>query len=462
MRSKKFMKGFIFGLVLIAIFGFLIQPISAYSIGGTVFNGGSYGLKDKTFDEGTRYWSVTSGSGVNYPYGRIGNCLMIKGSSSSITMNQILSAQELRFSRGRTLAFYIYFKGTQEGDIARARIRCSYRFWYWTWTNIEYGDFMAKSDDNSQQWVFLAVKRYIPSYAVEIKVELEIKNENGKSVIAYVDDAEIAIYTYTVNEEELTYYSYYRNKDDIMNINYGLSATIYEQEVLSGYHSRNQMTLSLGAFGKSEGGCLEKVNLRIEMRPKKFHEGIPIWPFDDYYYTTQDGDLNVLKLTSFNNNGFSSNQALHDLAFHSFAFSFRVLGASLAAVLITTGNPVVGVVTGYTIGFISDISANVVTDYLYGEEKPVTTKMDADGGQDYYTETTWNLKTSTYYNNKRIDMVPSAAHVENYLQWTYKAGQDYSLHIMATFYWGHYDLTSNYESFYVSNGKTTISMDLEV
>jgi hypothetical protein len=88
--------------------------------------------------------------------------------------------------------------------------------------------------------------------------------------------------------------------------------------------------------------------------------------------------------------------------------------------------------------------------------------LDANGGRDYYTETTWNLKTSTYYNNKRIDMVPSMAHVENYLQWTYKNNQDYSLHITATFYWGHYDLTSNYETFYVSNGKTTISMDLEV
>lgn len=462
MRAKKFTKILICGLVIIFMFGSLIQPISAYSIGGATFNGGTYGLKDKTFDEGTKYWSLSSGSGEKYSSGRIGNCLKIGSSSSSTTMSQVLSSQELKFSRGRTLAFYIYFKGTQKGDIARARIRCKFKFWYWTWTTIEYGDFMSKSNDNSQQWVFVAVKRNIPTYAVEIKVELEIKNKYGKSITAHVDDAEIAIYTYTVKEEDLSYYSYYQNKDRTMKINYGLSASIYEQEVLSGDHSRNQMTLALGAFGKSEDGCLEKVKLRIEMRPKKFHEGIPIWPFDDYHYTTQDGDINVLKLTSFDNNPFSNSNPVHDLTFLSFAFSFRVLGTAVAGVLITTGNPVVGVVTGYTIGLISDTAANIVTDYLYGDEKTVTSKLDANGGKDYYTETTWNLKTSTYSNNKRIDWVPSAAHVENYLQWTYKTNQDYSLHITATFYWGHYDLTRNHETFYVSNGKTTISMDLEV
>ncbi len=462
MRAKKITKGLICGLVIIFIFGSFISPISAYSVGEATFNGGSYGLKDKTFDEGTKHWSLSSGSGVKVSSGRVGNCLKIRSSSSSTTMSQVLSPQELKFSRGRTLAFYIYFKGTQEGDIARARIRCKYQFWYWTWTHIEYGDLISKSDENSEQWVFVAVKGYISTYTVEIKVELEIKNKYGRSIEAYADDAEIAIYSYAVKEEDLSYYSYSQNKEQSMDINYGLSASIYEQEVLAGDHSRNQMTLGLGAFGTSENGCLEKVNLRIEMRPKKFHEGIPIWPFDDYHYTTQDGDINVLKLTSFDNNPFSSSSAVHDLAFLSFAFSFRVLGASLAGLLITTGNPVVGVATGYTIGFISDTASNIVTDYLYGEEKPVTSKLDANGGRDYYTETMWNLKTSFYYNNKRVDMVPSMAHVENYLQWTYKNNQDYSLHITATFYWGHYDLTSNYETFYVSNGKTTISMDLEV
>ncbi|MHA2474064.1 MAG: hypothetical protein ACXAES_12625, partial [Promethearchaeota archaeon] len=231
MRAKKITKGLICGVVIIFIFGSLISPISAYSVGEATFNGGSYGLKDKTFDEGTKHWSLSSGSGVKVSSGRVGNCLKIRSSSSSTTMSQVLSPQELKFSRGRTLAFYINFKGTQEGDIGRARIRCKYQFWYWTWTHIEYGDFISKSDENSKQWVFVAVKGYISTYTVEIKVELEIKNKYGRSIDAYADDAEIAIYSYAVKEEDLSYYSYSQNKEQSMDINYGLSASIYEQEV---------------------------------------------------------------------------------------------------------------------------------------------------------------------------------------------------------------------------------------
>lgn len=470
------------GTIFIAL---LIIPVSflhAYTIGESVFNGGDYGLKNKEFEKYNNDWIISPGSKTLSSSGRINKCWKVQSSSSTTLIYQGLNSQELQFAKGKNFGFRCYLKGTKSGDTFRARIK--YRYYYYRYidgpflnikkmdtqyqnkyitgirikeyiTKYAYGNWEEISDAYNKPWVMTSVMKKLPSTTVSMSVEIQIKNTDGHSLCVYLDDAEIAVYTYAKKTENFSYYNYFTGKVDSVKIRYGVSATIFEQESLSGDHSFNQMTLAIDAFG--EGSCLEKIELKIEMLPKKLHHGVWLNPFDnDYYYTNQIGDLNILSLNGFDNRISRTSQPVQDFSFMTLKFSFQVLCAATTS--LVTGNPVAGVVSGYYAGILSD----GITRTMFGIKKPVTDKLDANGGKDYYTKTTWNLKYEFYMGSNKVTFTPSIAQVGNFLQWTYKKGQeDISLLITGKFYWGHHEF-DGYKAYYVSDGTTTSTFELEV
>ncbi len=482
--NKRYKKLLIFsGTIFIAL---LIIPVSflhAYSVGESVFNGGDYGLKNKEFEKLNNDWAISPGSKTLSSSGRINKCWKIQGSSSTTLISQVLNSQELKFAKGKNFGFRCYLKGTKSGDTFRARIK--YRYYYYRYihgpyrnnqnlddqyldknikgirikvysTKYAYGNWEEISDKSSKPWVMTSVMKNLPSTTVSMSVEIEIKNTDGQRTSIYLDDAEIAVYTYAKKAEDFKYYNYILNKINSVKINYGVSAAIFEQESLSGDHSFNQMTLAIDAFG--EGTCLEKIELKIEMLPKKKHHGAWWNPFDnDYWYTKQLGDLNILSLDGFDNRMLRTSEAVQDLSFMTLKFSLQVLCAATTS--LVTANPVAGVVSSYCLGIVIDSA----TRTLLGIKKPVTNKLDANGGKDYYTKTTWNLKYEMNMgSNKKATFVPSIAQVGNFLQWTYKKDQeDISLLITGKFFWGHHE-SDEYGAYYVSDGSTISSFELEV
>lgn len=103
--------------VIIALFVALVIISSTltqgYTVGESTFNGGTYGLKDKEFKEGTAFWKLSSGTGTPYSYGRIGECLKVSSGSSYAKVYQELASQEVNYAKGRYLGFVSYLKGTQ-------------------------------------------------------------------------------------------------------------------------------------------------------------------------------------------------------------------------------------------------------------------------------------------------------------------------------------------------------------
>ena len=181
----------IFGslITLLVVFSFVITS-QGYTVGKDPFNGEGYDLKDKEFNYGTTYWSISGGNGNSYSSGRIGKCLKVTG-SSDITISQKISSGNLAFVKNRYFSFGVFFKGTKSGDELRVSIKYRYevrtRYGYRVFTSYQYSDWEKKSQFSDKPWVLVTTNKKIPSTTFEITVRIHVRNTNGYSKVVYID-----------------------------------------------------------------------------------------------------------------------------------------------------------------------------------------------------------------------------------------------------------------------------------
>jgi hypothetical protein len=481
MAKKNLIKKLSFvGTILFIVISLSVSVQGGYVFKQSTFNGGDYNLKNKEFNDGALHWAIINGKGDKADSGRIGSGLRVTGSSSGVTIYQKLDSHNIQFLIGRYLTFGCYFKGTNQGDEFRVSIKYSYvryiRYYERVLTSTVYSEWESKSSYDTMPWRLCSIMQNIPSNTFEIYVEMHIRNTVGKTVDVLIDDAEISMFFGLKTTEQFSYYHYYTNTRRSAEIKYGVSVNVFEQETLSGDHNFNQMTLSVNTFGTATGMVLYKMALKIELLPKTFYDPIPFWPWDGWWYSTQYGDLNVLKIDSFDNRlgiyGGTSSNLVNDIAFRGVKFGYNFLvGKSLS---LLTGNPIVGIIGGK----VSDLTSDFVASLMTGRAAAVDNILDASGqisdgdsidvneGKDYYTQYEWNfisMAGAPYPLQGYVYDIASTAFGQNYLQWTYLKGQSgYKIHISATFYWGHIEGGGYQSVIFSKDGTTTKELEIVV
>lgn len=473
MAKKNLMKKLsLASVVFLIVISLSVSAQGGYVFKQNTFNGGDYNLKNKEFNDGALYWKFINGKGEKDDSGRIGAGLRVTGSSSGVTIYQKLDYHNIQFLINRYLTFGCYFKGSEQGDEFRVSIKYRYvrfvRYYERVFTRTVYSEWESKSSDDTVPWRLCSVMKKIPRDTFEIYVQIHLRNIYGKAIDVVIDDAEISMFFGLKTTEQFSYYHFYTNTRKSAEINYGVSVNVFEQETMSGDHNFNQMTLSVNSFGTAKGMVLYKMITKIELLPIKFHDGIPIWPFDNWWYSTQYGDLNVLKIDSFDNRlgiyGGTSSKIVNDIAFRALKYAYNFLVDKSLSLI--TGNPIVGIIAGKIFGETSDY----VVSLMIGRSAEVEDKLDASGqvsdddsldpteGKDYYTQFEWNFVSKAgapYPLRGYVYDIASTAFGQEYLQWTYLKGQSgYKIRITTTFYWGHLE-GGGYQSVIFSKDTTT-------
>jgi hypothetical protein len=444
---------------------------SSINLSKNSFNGGTYGLKDKTFDDGTKYWSKSSGI-AEKSTGRINNGLRVR-STSFTRVTQTLAYQETSFIRGKQISFGFYFKGGY-ADQARAVVKSSNRIYfgwgyYYYYSSHVYGDWVDPTSDSTKPWVLASVTGSIPSTSYKLEVRIEVRDKYGYSIYSVLDDAEIST-VWTNSQSGSISYQALSGVQRSFAIKYGLTANIFQQQPEPSNHRKNEMKIGINAFGATARGGIEKIHLQVELLPNKrdcawWFFGNCLWWNDRY--TTQDGNLDVKDHSSADNRLFKTssteNSMLND--FSALIFQTTINYALDGALNVVWG----GKAIGFALNVLNVDVGGIIAGAMVGNTETAANDLDANGGSDYLVEKDFNFKTVSSYNNRKIYDVARMAESNFVIDWTYRAYDNnnnpisgYAIKITATYYWGHYDVDRIGNGFYMSGGVTTSTITINV
>ncbi len=456
----------IFGslITLLVVFSFVITS-QGYTVGKDPFNGAGYDLKDKEFNYGTTYWSISGGNGNSYSSGRIGKCLKVTG-SSDITISQKISSSNLAFVKNRYFSFGVFFKGTKSGDELRVSIKYRYevrtRYGYRVITSYQYSDWEKKSQFSDKPWVLVTTNKKIPSTTFEITVRIHVRNTNGYSKVVYIDDAEMSVYIPSFVTESKSYYDYHSFTTKSSEVKYGIGVNIFSNEVLPGDHTRNQMVLSVEALAHGTSVLsIKAIDIKVEILP--IVPDYSTW-WNPWDYINQYDSLTTHGLSSLDSRiglyESPSTDLADEFAFYTVSIGYQLLCRTAGSLL--TESPIGGIVGGV----FATLTGDYVVNLMLGRKEPSNVIEYGASGSNYENYNSWSFVSQAgapYPLQGFVYEVPNSASAEHFMEWTYKnnVGQRY-LRITATFHWCHLE-GGGYESMIFSDdGTTTKVLELYV
>jgi hypothetical protein len=313
MNKKKIRKTTQIIIVSITIFLMIIPTQILQTKALKYYNGGILNKGFNSYDSNgnLRYWNG-AGSKRSSPRLEGSHSFYTSGATDqTYYLTQTLTASRLSQiageNYGETITFSFWFKGRYEWskydggygyyEHARAEIRYKYFNGYRSYTRTAVGDWVYPKNSRFHQ---ASVSVNLPDgvYYLQVRI-VGVDGRIGGSFRTYIDLSSLDVTK-----------GPYTASNSYGKMGYGFAVKGVVNDGSSDMDGIASLTAALGVV-PSSGYFVMSTKITITLDPVKFHDDF--WPWNDYYYTSQKGKIDVTSLSQGNNLNYDNNpQELED------------------------------------------------------------------------------------------------------------------------------------------------------